>query len=477
MNTNEVAVMDKKRKSVEGSDGKKKAKKATDEEEAVTVADEEEELEAEATEDQGEEEAEEEVLKDKDEEEVLKDKEAEEEDMEAEDKEEVMKDKEAEEEDMEAEAEAEEEEDTEEDEFEMVESHKKDKDMTPRHLFNKTPRQVGRPKKTVSKKASKKTPTVSTPVSKKASRGRPTQKKAPRGRPKTDDTPTQKKAPRGRPKKVVAVPTSTEKNKKADESNKITALRAFSKLAERRSDPISTSGKRGAVSYEDMFKNTKILTHNTDTEANMVRVEGIVEFERKTKSFNVFWETEDEPPLLKLSKQDMDVLVANSKQLDLAGLIESYIGHTVITKHSLWKQELMICITDKHNVPMIIQYDTRPISTDQMKEDTEHMKLGDSLMINLEVEPLMLTETLQLELAAYDDDSAYIKYVTGFVENDNLKFEMSFTKMSRVEYGELDVAKNLDAIEIHDWPVWYKKYHVCDKYSTEFLEYVRRREK
>ena len=297
------------------------------------------------------------------------------------------------------------------------------------------------------------------------------------GHPEKTVTPAQEAkettAPRrvGRPKKTVT--PAQEDDPETEEAKEITALRAKNKLDERRTNPKSTSGKRGAVSYEDMFKNTKILTHNTDTEGNMVRVEGIAEFNRETKSFNVFWETEDEPPLLKLSKQDMDVLVTNSKQLDLTGLIESCIGYTVVTKHSFWLHELPICITDKHNVPIIIQYDTRPIST-------EYIKLGDSLMINVDIDPDMLTETLQLELVAYDVESVYIKYVTWFIENSNLKMEMemSFTKMNRVEYGELDVGRlNLGTFDEHNWPMWYKKYHVCDKYSTEFLEYVRLCEK
>ena len=236
----------------------------------------------------------------------------------------------------------------------------------------------------------------------------------------------------------------------------------------RRSNPQTVTGKRGAVSYEDMFKNTKILTHNNDTEGNPVRVEGIVEFNKETKSFSVFWETEDEPPLLELSKQDMDVLVANSKHLDFAGLIKFYIGHTVVTNHSFWKNELIICYTDKYSVPIIIQYDV------MMPLNREDKKLGDSLVINMEIAPEVLTKILQLKLVAYDDESVYIKYVTGYIQNSDLKIELSFTRMNRVEYEKLDETYNLGAIdETRHWPVWYKKYKVRDEYSTEFMKYVR----
>ena len=433
MNTNEAGIMDtlqnkkKKRNSVEGSDGKKKAKKAT---EAVADEAEEEEVpEAEAEdpgvtaeEDQGTEKA-------KATEEEVPEAEADEEDpgVTAEEDQGTEKAKET--------------------TASLLVGHP-EKTVTPAQEAKETtaPRRVGRPKKTVT----------------------PAQEDDPETEEAKETT-----APRrvGRPKKTVT--PAQEDDPETEEAKEITALRAKNKLDERRTNPKSTSGKRGAVSYEDMFKNTKILTHNTDTEGNMVRVEGIVEFNRETKSFNVFWETEDEPPLLKLSKQDMDVLVTNSKQLDLTGLIESCIGYTVVTKHSFWLHELPICITDKHNVPIIIQYDTRPIST-------EYIKLGDSLMINVDIDPDMLTETLQLELVAYDVESVYIKYVTWFIENSNLKMEMemSFTKMNRVEYGELDVGRlNLGTFDEHNWPMWYKKYHVCDTYSTEFLEYVRLCEK
>ena len=418
MNTNEAGIMDtlqnkkKKRNSVEGSDGKKKAKKAN---EAVADEAEEEEVpEAEAEdpgvtaeEDQGTEKAKETTAS-------------------------------------------------------LLVGHP-EKTVTPAQEAKETTASllVGHPEKTVTPAQEAKETTVPRCV----------------GRPKKTVTPAKEAkettAPRrvGRPKKTVT--PAQEDDPETEEAKEITALRAKNKLDERRTNPKSTSGKRGAVSYEDMFKNTKILTHNTDTEGNMVRVEGIVEFNRETKSFNVFWETEDEPPLLKLSKQDMDVLVTNSKQLDLTGLIESCIGYTVVTKHSFWLHELPICITDKYNVPIIIQYDTRPIST-------EYIKLGDSLMINVDIDPDMLTETLQLELVAYDVESVYIKYVTWFIENSNLKMEMemSFTKMNRVEYGELDVGRlNLGTFDEHNWPMWYKKYHVCDTYSTEFLEYVRLCEK
>ena len=248
------------------------------------------------------------------------------------------------------------------------------------------------------------------------------------------------------------------------------------KLALRRGEPITASGRRGAVSYEDMFKNTKILTHGLDSEGNMVRVEGVAEFNKNTKSFDVYWETEDEPALTNLSKRDMNALVTNSKQLDYGGLIESYIGHTVVTKHSLWTKELMVCVTDKQSVPMIIQYDAPTINA-------SHKKLGDSLMINGDIAPESLTETLQLELVAYDEESAYIKYATGYVEESVVKVETSFTKMSIAEYEELDAAYNLDAIAVgeavgeENWAVWYKKYHVCERYSSEFLEYVRQYDK
>ena len=502
MNTNEAGIMDtlqnkkKKRNSVEGSDGKKKAKRAT---EAVADEAEEEEVpEAEAEdpgvtaeEDQGTEKAkatEEEVLeaeadeedpgteKAKATEEEVPEAEADEEDpgVTAEEDQGTEKAKATEEEVPEADpgVTAEEDQGTEkakETTASLLVGHP-EKTVTPAQEAKETtvPRCVGRPKKTVTPAQEAKETTAPRRVGRPKKTVTPAQEDDPETEEAKETT-----APRrvGRPKKTVT--PAQEDDPETEEAKEITALRAKNKLDERRTNPKSTSGKRGAVSYEDMFKNTKILTHNTDTEGNMVRVEGIAEFNRETKSFNVFWETEDEPPLLKLSKQDMDVLVTNSKQLDLTGLIESCIGYTVVTKHSFWLHELPICITDKHNVPIIIQYDTRPIST-------EYIKLGDSLMINVDIDPDMLTETLQLELVAYDVESVYIKYVTWFIENSNLKMEMemSFTKMNRVEYGELDVGRlNLGTFDEHNWPMWYKKYHVCDKYSTEFLEYVRLCEK
>ena len=449
MNTNEAGIMDtlqnkkKKRNSVEGSDGKKKAKKATEavadeaEEEEVPEAEaDEEDPGVTAEEDQGTEKAKEttaSLLVGHPEKTVTPAQEA---------KETTAS---------------------------LLVGHP-EKTVTPAQEAKETtvPRCVGRPKKTVTPAKEAKETTAPRRVGRPKKTVTPAQEDDPETEEAKETT-----APRrvGRPKKTVT--PAQEDDPETEEAKEITALRAKNKLDERRTNPKSTSGKRGAVSYEDMFKNTKILTHNTDTEGNMVRVEGIVEFNRETKSFNVFWETEDEPPLLKLSKQDMDVLVTNSKQLDLTGLIESCIGYTVVTKHSFWLHELPICITDKYNVPIIIQYDTRPIST-------EYIKLGDSLMINVDIDPDMLTETLQLELVAYDVESVYIKYVTWFIENSNLKMEMemSFTKMNRVEYGELDVGRlNLGTFDEHNWPMWYKKYHVCDTYSTEFLEYVRLCEK
>ena len=322
-------------------------------------------------------------------------------------------------------------------------------------------------KSPVKKSPAKKSPAKKSPAKKTTA---DTPDKTPKKKTKPDTTAEKKRGP-GRPKKVEKVEVCDDKK---DEDDNDKALEVNVKLALRRREPITASGKRGAVSYEDMFKNTKILTHGTNTEGNMVRmvrVEGVAEFNKNTKSFDVYWETEDEPALTNLSKRDMNALVTNSKQLDYGGLIESYIGHTVVTKHSLWTKELMVCVTDKQSVPMIIQYDAPTINA-------SHNKLGDSLMINGDIAPESLTETLQLELGAYDEESAYIKYGTGYVEDSVVKVETSFTKMSRAEYEELDAAYNLDAIAVgENWPLWYKKYHVCERYSSEFLEYVRQYEK
>ena len=326
-----------------------------------------------------------------------------------------------------------------------------------------TPAKKSPAKKSPAKKSPAKKTTADTPDKTPAK----TPDKTPKKKSKATDTTAEKKRGPGRPKKVEKV--SEEEKVSDDEYDK--ALEVNVKLALRRGEPITASGKRGAVSYEDMFKNTKILTHGLDSDGNMVRVEGVAEFNKNTKSFDVYWETEDEPALTNLSKRDMNALVTNSKQLDYGGLIESYIGHTVVTKHSLWTKELMVCVTDKQSVPMIIQYDAPTINA-------SHNKLGDSLMINGAIAPESLTETLQLELVAYDEESAYIKYGTGYVEDSVVRVETSFTKMSRAEYEKLDAAYNLDAIAVgENWPVWYKKYHVCERYSSEFLDYVRQYEK
>ena len=325
---------------------------------------------------------------------------------------------------------------------------------------SETPRSVGRPKKTAKK------PVFATETAEPTKRGPGRPKKTTADAKPSDAKPADAKPADAKPTDAKLLMSVTELPKKAMETRaKLTARRHFAAQ--------SSSGKRGALSYEDMFKNTKILTHSTDTEGNMVRVEGTAEFNKEKKSFNVFWETQDEDPLLNLSRQEMDILVRNSTCLDLSGLIETYIGHTVVTPHSMWLKEMVICSTDKQLIPVMIHYDVDETKLDNVED------FGDSLKINADVAREALSDMLQLELAAYDDANVYVKYTFGYIDKDYMRVELCFTKMSREEYAELDESYRLDAIDVEeqDWPKWCNKYHVCEKYSTEFMKYVKEYEK
>ena len=353
----------------------------------------------------------------------------------------------------------------------------------------------------------KNTPVKATPVKAteiKKGRGRPkkvevedvkeTEVKKGRGRPKKveveDTKETEIKRGRGRPKKVEdaepddtkededAEPDDTKEDEDAENSgggdrSLMWTLHAIERIKARRHEVQKSSGKRGAVSYDEMFYNTKLLTYSRGDD-KLVRIEGVAEFDRNTKMFKVYWETSEEPPLENLTRQEMDTLVANSKILDISGLIEDYIGHTVVTKHGMWPKETMICTTDKYLIPIMIQYDAEFVELEKKVE------LGDSLVLNGGISGQHISELLQFELVAYDDEAAYIKYMNGYVDSVSLRLETSFTRLERDEYDKVRDTYSLDEIndKLNDeWLVWYEKYHVCEKYSSEFIEYVRLYEK
>lgn len=273
------------------------------------------------------------------------------------------------------------------------------------------------------------------------------------------------------PVKKTKAPKETPKgtNETANESSRVVNKDVMERLALRREEQQTTKGKRGAVSYEDMFKNRKLMTYSK-SDGKMIRVEGVVDYNRGSKTFNVHWER-DESPMLNLTKDEMNILLRNSKCLDLCGLVKCYIGHTIVTKHSMWKKEVSICTTDKHsNVGVVIEYDITPGLPEK------ECMLGDSLVVNGDVSAELVSDILELELVAYDDESAYIKYGYVYSDGEVLKLENSFTKMNKEEYKKLDKGYNLHGLD-NDWCVWYKKYHVCEKYSTEFMNYVREYEK
>lgn len=271
------------------------------------------------------------------------------------------------------------------------------------------------------------------------------------------------KVPKATPKVPKVTPKVTPKESPSVNKD------VMERLALRREEQQPSKGKRGAVSYEDMFKNRKLMTYSK-SDGKMIRVEGVVDYNRGSKTFNVHWER-DESPMLNLTKDEMSILLRNSKCLDLCGLVKCYIGHTIVTKHSMWKKEVSICTTDKHSkVGVVIEYDITPGLPEK------ECMLGDSLVVNGDVSAELVSDILELELVAYDDESVYIKYGYVYSDGEVLKLENSFTKMNKEEYKKLDKGYNLHGLD-NDWCVWYKKYHVCEKYSTEFLNYVREYEK
>ena len=285
---------------------------------------------------------------------------------------------------------------------------------------------------------------------------------------------TEVKKGRGRPKKVEVEDAEPDDTKVNTSSRGDRSLHAIERIKARRHEVQKSSGKRGAVSYVDMFYNTKLLTYSRGSDDKLVRIEGVAEFDKRTmKRFGVYWETSEEPPLENLTKQEMDTLVANSKILDITGLIEDYIGHTVVTKHGMWMKETMICTTDKYSIPIMIQYDAEFVELEKKVE------LGDSLVLNGDIAGQVISELLQFELVAYDDEAAYIKYMNGYVDGGSLRLETSFTRLERDEYDKVRDTYSLDEIDdnLDEWHVWYEKYHVCEKYSSEFIEYVRLYEK
>lgn len=221
------------------------------------------------------------------------------------------------------------------------------------------------------------------------------------------------------------------------------------------------------LSEENTFENTKILKHSRHSDGNPIRVEGVVVYNRESDSFDVLWEWNEEP-ILKLNKEEVDVLVRNSKYLDLSGLIKSCVGYKVGRNG----RKEMICITDKHKIPMIIEYEY-----EENRIMAEENKLGDSLIIDGKVSPVVLTDLLQLELVAYDDENAYVKYIVGYIDGVDVKMYLSFTKIKMIDYVGCWYTFRLERIDeerkLWNWNIWYKRYRVCDKYSTEFMKYVK----
>jgi hypothetical protein len=290
------------------------------------------------------------------------------------------------------------------------------------------------------------------------------QKRGP-GRPKKSAN-TPKRGP-GRPKKHVP-DTATETDEDEDEG--LSADAVLERLKAKRGIITTTTGRRGAISYEDKFSKAKVMTYSHDSEGSMERIEGVVEYNKSDKTFNVFWE-KDELPFTGLNIREMDTLITNSTQLDMCGLINIFVATSLVTKHGMWIQEIPICTTDKHgsSTGILIQYD---VGDSDISKD---LQFGDSLKLNKDMEADIVSNILNFELAAHDKESAYIKYSYVHFEKDALKMEVWFTRMFRAEYEKIRADYNLEELktEASNWNTWLGEYYVSDKYSSEFMKYVK----
>jgi hypothetical protein len=243
-------------------------------------------------------------------------------------------------------------------------------------------------------------------------------------------------------------------------------------LQARRSQPIESSGgKRGIPSYAERFKNTTVMTYTHDPDGNMVRVYGIVEYKQKTNSFDVLWDNKDEPSHYGLTLQELRNLISNSEYLDATGVIETLVAHTLVTPQSMWTEQKMLCTTDKLSIPVVIQYDTGPLNISR-----KDVQFGDSIIFSSELSSQLISKLLQLELVAYDDTHAYVKYTNAFADKDDVKLEHSFTRLQKTEYSEL--CEDYDLLPFPDttpkgWNKWHSKYVVMDAYATDFIKYTK----